>query len=227
MPFLKEFDILAELPDLEADGAGRAATTKNRRRAEALALVKDEALVEAAYSYAIVDLERPAAPGEKLLYLGGTALPASKLIPESGRLTALACAVATIGSQIDRRISGLFAEKRASLAVALDEVGNQLLFAVARVAEERIFAEAASRNLTLAGELRAGDPGLDLATQQTVLGLAGAEDIAVRVTQSQVMTPLKSVSMVLGVGIDLPKATWSRCDHCPSRAGGLCRLMAG
>lgn len=225
MPFLRGFDILAELQDLNADGPGRSSASKIRLRAEALALVKEECLVDAAYSYAIVDLDLPAARGDQLLYLGGTSLPAPKLIPEAGQLTALACAVATIGDRIEQRISALFARKRVSLAMALDEVGNWLLFAVARVAEERIFADAARRNLGLSGELRAGDPGLDLDTQQTVLGLAGADDIAVGVTVNHVMTPLKSVSMVLGVGIDLPPATWSRCDQCPSRARGKCKLM--
>jgi hypothetical protein len=31
------------------------------------------------------------------------------------------------------------------------------------------------------------------------------------------MQPLKSLSMVFGIGIDLPKAHWSRCDDCASR----------
>jgi hypothetical protein len=31
------------------------------------------------------------------------------------------------------------------------------------------------------------------------------------------MSPLKSTSMVLGVGIALPQTQWSRCDSCPSR----------
>jgi hypothetical protein len=46
--------------------------------------------------------------------------------------------------------------------------------------------------------------------------LAGAESIGVSVTQGQVLHPLKSMSMVLGIGIDLPPACWSRCDDCPS-----------
>jgi hypothetical protein len=226
MPFIKGFDLLAELPELAAHSPGRSSAAKTRLRAEALTLIEDEGLVEAAYNYAIVILDRPAARGDQLLYLGGTALPAAKLIPESGQLTALACAVATIGTRIDRRISDLFAEKRASLALALDAVGNQALFAVTRVTQDLISAEVSRRNLSMAGELRSGDPGLDLDTQQTVLDLAKAEEIAVRATATHMMTPLKSLSMVLGVGIGLPAATWSRCDQCPSRARGKCQLMS-
>ena len=224
MPFFKDFDILAHLSDLDTLGSEPSSPAKNRLRNEAMALIKDEDLVDAAYSYVLVDLDRPAARGDQHIYLGGTSLPAPKLIPESGQLTALACAVATVGSGIEQRISALFAEKRTSLALALDEVGNQLLFAVAREAEDRILVDATKRNLSMAGELRSGDPGLGLETQQTVLRLAEAAEIAVEVTASHVMTPLKSVSMVLGVGMNLPPATWSRCDQCPSRARGKCQL---
>ena len=224
MPFLKDFDILDQFSALETRLSAHPSAAKSRLRGEALRLVKDEALAESAYSYALVDLDRPAAPGDEFLFIGGTSLPAAKLIPESGQLTALVCAVVTIGARIEQRISALFSEKRASLALALDEVGNQLLFAASRVAEERIQTEVAGRNLSLAGELRSGDPGLALDSQQTVLRFAGAAEIAVEVTASHIMTPLKTLSMVLGAGIDLPPATWSRCDQCPSRARDKCQL---
>jgi hypothetical protein len=50
-----------------------------------------------------------------------------------------------------------------------------------------------------------------------VLRLAQAEGIGVRLGSGQAMQPLKSLSMVFGIGIDLPKAHWSRCDDCASR----------
>ena len=222
MPSARGFALLDQVADRLLTGGPQS--TPPRLRSEALALVQAESLVDAAYSYEIVELDRPAAKTDPLLRVGGTTLAASRLIPESGELTALACAVATIGNRIEERISSLFAEKRPSLALALDEIANLLLFAAAHHATDQIQAEVIRRKLTLAGELRAGDPGLDLEEQGTVLRLAQAQTIGVGLTESQVMTPLKSVSLVLGVGLDLPPATWSRCDHCASRAKGKCRL---
>jgi hypothetical protein len=69
----------------------------------------------------------------------------------------------------------------------------------------------------VAGELRAGDPGLQLQAQQTVLQLAGAADIGLSLTSTMMMNPTKSTSIVQGVGLALPAQTWSRCDHCRSR----------
>ena len=74
-----------------------------------------------------------------------------------------------------------------------------------------------ARGLSMAGELRPGDPGLALQTQALVLRLADAASISVSASRGHALTPHKSISMVLGVGIDLPPARWSRCDDCPSR----------
>lgn len=190
-----------------------------RFRQDALDMVRDEELLAGAYSYAIVPLSAPAAP---VLRLDGETLEAPRLLPESGELTALACAACTIGPQLEHRVSELFAERRRSLALALDRVGNELLFALSRLMQDRILADARRRGLSMAGELRAGDPGLALDAQGTVLRLARAETAGVSVGASRSMRPLKSVSMVLGVGIDLPPARWSRCDACQFRP--TCRV---
>ena len=76
----------------------------------------------------------------------------------------------------------------------------------------------------MAGELRAGDPGLALEAQGAVLRLAWAETVGVAVHEGSLMRPLKSTSMVLGVGENLPATAWSRCDHCPS--GATCGVRA-
>ena len=195
---------------------GCATALRLRLRGEALALAQSEKLVEAAYSYRIVPLEEPAATPR--LRACGEVLHAPRLLPESGELTALGCAVCTVGPLIEARVRGLFAEKRASLALALDELGNALLLDVSRRLQDRMLAAAVRRGLTFGAELRAGDPGLALEAQSAVLRLACADGIGIRLGRGQVMHPLKSVSMVFGIGIDLPKTDWSRCDDCPSRA---------
>ncbi|OIR01730.1 vitamin B12 dependent methionine synthase, activation domain [mine drainage metagenome] len=212
MPVARGFDVLRAA--LAAPLHGRPSAARERLRQEAAELVRDEELVEAAYSYRIVPLEAPAA---SLLRAGGEQLQAPRLIPESGQLTALACGACTLGSRLEARVGALFAQRRASLALALDALGNEMLFAASRRAQDRMLADAGRRGLTMAGELRAGDPGLALEAQAAVLRLAWAETIGIHIPHGQLMQPLKSASMVLGVGIDLPPAHWSRCDACNFR----------
>lgn len=197
--------------------SGRPSASRERLRREAIALARAENLIDAAYSYCIVPLEKKPEADDQLLYLGGEQLPASWLIPASGELTALACCVCTIGPMLEKRVTSLFGERKASLAVALDELGNEMLFAVSRRAQDRIHADTRRRRLTMSGELHAGDPGLDLTAQAAVLRLAQSENVGVTLLRASIMTPLKSTALVLGVGVRLPPCTWSRCDRCPSR----------
>lgn len=196
------------------EGGGRGAPARARLRSEALELAQREALVEAAYCWRVAALEAP--PGA-ILHAGGERLHAPWLVPEAGELTALACLVCTLGDRLERRIGKLFAERRVALALALDELGNELLFELARRAQDRLYARVCRGGLAMAGELRAGDPGLALQAQPAVLRLAQAQRVGVEVTPGAMMQPVKSTAMVLGVGIDLPPARWSRCDPCPSR----------
>jgi len=217
MPSARGFDILRAVAGAPAPEPRSA--VRERLRGEALELARGEGLVQAAYSYRIVPLDMPAA---EVLHAEGETLHAPWLLPASGRLTGIACAVCTIGPVLQARVSGLFADKRASLALTLNNLGNELVFAVSRRAQDRILVEARRRSLSMSGELRPGDPGLALEAQGAVMRLAQADSVGVSLNRGNLMHPLMSTSIVLGVGIDLPAASWSRCDHCPSRA--KCRV---
>jgi hypothetical protein len=212
MTVARGFDILRHAQTAPLNG--RASAARTRLRAEALTMARTDALVHAAYSYRIVPLDGPAAP---VLTAAGETLEAPWLLPATGQLTALACGAFTLGPGLERRVSELFAQRRVSLAMALDELGNELLFDISRRAQDRMQAEVSRSGLTMSGELRAGDPGLALEAQGAVLRLAGADSIAISLSEGFVMHPLKSTSMVMGVGIDLPASSWSRCDTCNSR----------
>lgn len=185
-----------------------------RARAQAIELVEREGLLNATWRWSIVPLDAPPA---ETLRAGGEAFHAPWLLPKSGELTALAFAVCTIGPALESRVSCLFAERRPSLALALDSLGNELLLALSRRAQDLLLAEVKRRGLTMAGELRPGDPGLGLNAQAAILRLAKAEEIGIAATRLAMLNPTKSSSGMFGVGIDLPPARWSRCDHCPSR----------
>ncbi len=211
MPTVRSSGLLRDIAAIPF--AGGPLRQRRRFRRDALDLVNRENLLNAAFCYRIVPLDEP--PSDVLRAAGET-LDAVRLVPETGQLTAVAVGVCTLGPALEQRATALFAERRVSLALALDELSNGILFALSRRVQDRIVIEARKQQLTTAGELRAGDPGLPLQAQAAVHRLAGAESIGVTVTQGQVLHPLKSMSMVLGVGIDLPPARWSRCDDCPS-----------
>jgi hypothetical protein len=217
MPSLPAGSLLREV----AKQAPAKRSLQQRFRDEALALVERESLAEPALSFAIADLEEPAA---ETLRAGGESFYAPKLLPQSGRLTALACGVVTVGRRLEARVGTLFRERSMSLGLALDEVANDLLFAASRRLQDRMLLAARKNGLNLAGELRPGDPGLALNAQAGLLRLAGAETIGVGLFGGHMLNPIKSVSIMFGAGVDLPAARWSRCDECSSRT--TCKIVA-
>jgi hypothetical protein len=211
--------LLREAAEAEERDARPRARHRFLRTAHDMAGSDD--LLAPAFGFAIVDLERPAAA---TLHAGGLRLYAPRLLPAAGELTALACGVATIGARLEQRVTALCAERRVSLALALDALGNRCLYLLSRCLQDRMLVGARDRGLVLSGELRPGDPGLALDAQTTVLRLADAAAIGVRATRGLALHPLKSISMVLGAGRGLPPARWSRCDDCRSRP--RCKLVA-
>jgi hypothetical protein len=206
---------------VETEPGATRARLRNRFRRAAHQMAERDRLVAPAFRFAIVDLERPAAA---TLHAGGMSLHAPRLLPAAGELTALACGVATIGARLEQRVTALCAERSVSLALALDALGNHCLHVLSRRLQDRMLAAARNRGLVLAGELRPGDPGLALDAQPTVLGLADAGAIGISVTRGFLLHPLKSISLVLGAGLGLPPAHWSRCDDCRSRQ--TCKFIA-
>lgn len=185
-----------------------------RLRAEALRLLETASMLDARYAYRFVTID---GVRDGRLFLAGETLEAPWLIPKSGQLTAVACCVATLGEGLEDRVRTLFTARRAALALVLDAIGNEILMVLTRRAQDHMLAAATGRGLSMAGELRSGDPGLALNTQRTILALAAADELGISLSGGCVMRPLKSTSMVLGAGIALLQVNWSRCDHCPSR----------
>lgn len=207
----RAFDALKAIASLEPAGLSDA---RRRFRGEAVAVARAEGLGRAEMTFAVVPLDAPAAD---VLRAGGEAFFAPRMLPEAGELTALAFGVCTIGPALIEKVRALFAQRKMSLALALDTLGNQMLMEASRRLQDRILASVTKQGLTMAGELRAGDPGLALEAQPAVLRLAGADRIGVAATGSLALEPAKSASVMFGVGRDLPAALWSRCDDCRSR----------
>lgn len=214
----RTFDVLRLVAS--SDGPSEGAV-RDRFRAQAIEYARAHGIGRARMAFDLAALEGPVGP---VLSAGGAVFDAPRLVPISGELTMLAFGCCTVGAEIGAEIATLFAQRRVSLALALDRLGNQMLREASRLMQDAILAHVRRRGLTMAGELRPGDPGLALEAQRDVLRLAGASAIGVACSAGLSLTPLKSSSVVYGVGRDLPKATWSRCDDCRSR--DKCALFA-
>ena len=129
--------------------------------------------------------------------------------------TEVALAVCTVGPALDERVSALFAEEPVR-AMALDGAGIGALGVIARLIGEWVREEAATRGLGIGMRAEPGQEGWSIWQQRVLFSLLPVEEIGVRLTESCLMLPLKSISFVVGLGPEMrPDAV--TCDFCSKR----------
>jgi len=183
-------------------------------------MIEREDLAAPAIAYCIVPVSRVIGA---YIELDGRTVHSPGLTGAPGELQAVAAAVCTLGTALERRISALFAARRRSLALALDDIGNEMLFRLADRSIGTIRRRARREGLESGIEVSPGDRGVPLDQQATVLALAGAARIAVSASDTSTLYPVKSLSVLIALGRGLgPRPAPARCDSCPSR--NRCRV---
>jgi hypothetical protein len=104
MPVLRDVELLRELRAAPVPPALARRERLVALRQQALDRVEQQGLLDTRACWRVVPLE--GAPGQTgWLCLDGERLQAPWLVPESGQLTAVACAVATIGAALEHEVS--------------------------------------------------------------------------------------------------------------------------
>ncbi len=137
--------------------------------------------------------------------------------------TQVALAICTIGPALEERVRALFAAGDPLRAMALDGAGVAALGQVSEAVGERICEEAAAQGLHTGMRASPGQEGWPLEQQRMLFSLLPAERIGVRLNESCLMIPRKSVSFAVGLGPEI-RADAVACDFCSKRE--RCRWRA-
>lgn len=130
--------------------------------------------------------------------------------------------VCTIGSLLDEMVSGIF-KVDPTLAVALDGVGSAAVESLAIQACNYFEDQAKSGGFNTSMPLNPGMVGWPVEQgQPEIFTLLDSEEIQVTLNESCMMSPNKSLSMVLGVGKDV-SPVGSSCDYCSLK--GVCKYQ--
>lgn len=155
---------------------------------------------------------------DALVLAGGSRLSGSVIADVMRGADELVVGVCTVGPEISRRIREHQAERRLLRSVLLDDLGSVAVDMVRQQACERIAEEAAARGLNVSTQLSAGESQWPLADQAVLFSLVDAGRIGVSLSPSMLMTPLKSLSFVVGRGSrPLGRHGGSGCDVCTMR----------
>lgn len=140
---------------------------------------------------------------------GGARLHGQKRLPFASELAAIVC---TIGPQLERKVTDYFAHDEPLHGVLLDGIGNAAVDILAQEACRMIGVLAASRGNESSSPLSPGMPGFPLSEQRALCRIAQAEKIGVHLSESAMMIPRKSISMIVGIGPQMP--TWTKAQVC-------------
>jgi hypothetical protein len=153
----------------------------------------------------------------------GKSYLSGKLITQHlARAQAIIVMICTIGSELDECVSSWF-KIEPMKGYALDGVGSAAVEILAILACNYFEAQANASGLKTTMPLNPGMVGWPLDQgQPQIFTLLESDQIQVSLTESCMMTPSKSLSMVLGVGDDV-SPIGSSCDFCSLK--GVCKYQ--
>ncbi|OFW62130.1 MAG: hypothetical protein A2133_05530 [Actinobacteria bacterium RBG_16_64_13] len=131
--------------------------------------------------------------------------------------------VSTIGPQLEERARELGSVGRALEGFVLGEVGVFAVGGLIQRAHGIVETEAAHRGWGVGAELAPGQlAGWKIEEQRTMCGLLDIDSVDVRVTDTGMLVPQKSASIMVGIGPDYASAVvHSPCAFCD--LGDTCR----
>ena len=144
-------------------------------------------------------------------FLIGSFIPSA--LPTAKELAAVVC---TIGPKLEEKATRFFSENEPLRGLLLDGIGSAAVDSISEEACQIVAREALSHGYQTSSPISPGMPGLDISVQKSLFELVPAEEIGVHLTSAQIMVPIKSISMVIGIGTKM--ATWTKaemCKRCP------------
>ena len=155
---------------------------------------------------------------ERLVLANGTTIGGEPMASVVAGARELAIAVCTAGDAISRRISEHQRNGQRLCAIFLDDLASWAVDQVRQQLCRTIEAEAAARDWQASASLSPGESAWSVTEQSVIFALLDTRPIGVVLTESLVMRPIKSLSLVMGIGPGpLGVQGASNCDFCTIR----------
>ena len=155
---------------------------------------------------------------EKVVLANGAKIGGGPVAAVVGGADDLVVAVCTVGPRISERIEAYSREKELFRGMMLSDLASYAVDLVRQELCERIEDEAGAKALHVSTPLSPGESAWPVSEQATLFSLVDASRIGVILTPSMVMRPLKSLSLIMGVGSrPMGSEGGTNCDFCTIR----------
>ena len=149
-----------------------------------------------------------------LLEVEGEPLAIPRIGASWGPVEHAAVAVCTIGEPLERRVSALWEARELPLASMLDSVGSGAVESLAEYVNDLLCGQGLP-GLRVTNRISPGYADWDVAEQRALFRLCAGAAVGVALNEACVMTPGKSISLLVGAG---PEARvdhyFSQCARC-------------
>lgn len=112
----------------------------------------------------------------------------------------LAFGLSTIGNHLEEKVVELFAQNEYSKAIALDAVGTVAIKFLSNYIKSLVCQEAKEQNFQITKCFSPGSGDWDISQQTNIFQIIPIDKIGVKLTESYMMVPKKSLSWVMGLG---------------------------
>jgi len=129
----------------------------------------------------------------------------------------LVLGVVTIGRTLENKVSEFFSQGEYSRALTLDAVGTVAVQNLSRYVRNLVCQEVKDRNLQITRNFSPGFNDWDIRQHKNIFQIISADKIGVKLTESYMMIPAKSLSWVVGVGKNIitpSKRGGHSCETC-------------
>jgi len=155
---------------------------------------------------------------EKVVLANGAKIGGGPVAAVIGGAADLVVAVCTVGSRISERADFYAGGKDLFRGMVLSDLASYAVDLVRQGVCELVEDEAKGNGLHVSTPLSPGESEWSVREQATIFSLIDAGRIGVTLTPSMVMRPLKSISLVMGVGArPMGSEGGTSCDFCTIR----------
>lgn len=152
---------------------------------------------------------------ESVLLANGARIGGGPVVDVVGGAEELVIAVCTVGPEVDLRIKELNQGKQRFQMMVLDELASWAVDQIRLQVFQNLADEYAVQGWRASTCLSPGESSWPVSQQRIIFDLLNTDAIGVALNDSFVMTPLKSLSLLFGIGSQPMGAEGgSNCDFC-------------
>lgn len=128
----------------------------------------------------------------------------------------LAFGLSTIGNNLEDKVAELFAKNEYPKAIALDAVGTVASKFLSNYVKSLVCQEAKEQKFQTTKYFNPGSGDWNINQQKIIFQIIPADKIGIKLTESYMMVPKKSLSWVIGIGkeIIIPSKGDDSCKIC-------------